>query len=455
MAAPGTLPVDIGSRLELFVDRVLIDRLDNATLKLHTPQPQPLAHHPVTGFYMTMLMDAGLYKAYYRQYADSYTGEQTDGNAGETTRYAESEDGHEWRFPDLGLRTVDGSTHNNAVLADRAPYCHNFSPCWPAHPEATGAGPHRALAGTYHSGLHAFGSVDGLHWELLQEEPVISCAGIGFDSQNVTFWSQVEQCYVCYLRTWETSHGQLRTISRCTSDDYLHWSDPVAMEPNLPGEHLYVSGTHPYFRAPHIYVALPTRFHPGRGASTDILFMATRAGATAYQRLFTEAFIRPGLDPDRWGNRANYAACGIVPTGDSEISIYHTHSGYRYTLRTDGFASVNAGYQLGELLTQPLIFEGSQLSLNYSTSAAGSLQVEVLDAAGQPIPGFGLADSRTLVGDRIEESVQWESHGDLQQLAGTPVRLRFVLRECDLYAMRFAASAGARTERQSTPTRER
>ncbi len=35
--APAAEPIDVGSRLELFVDRHLIDRLDGGALKLHAP----------------------------------------------------------------------------------------------------------------------------------------------------------------------------------------------------------------------------------------------------------------------------------------------------------------------------------------------------------------------------------------------------------------------------------
>ena len=51
------------------------------------------------------------------------------------------------------------------------------------------------------------------------------------------------------------SEGKLRTIHRRTSKDFINWTEPAAMNPNLPGEHLYTSQTHPFFRAPHIYVA--------------------------------------------------------------------------------------------------------------------------------------------------------------------------------------------------------
>jgi hypothetical protein len=440
-------PVDVGSRLELFVDELLIDRLDNAALRLHQPQRQPLARDPVKGSYLSVICDGDHYRAYYRQYAESYTGERFDGNIGETTRYAESTDGLEWTFPELGLVKVDGSRANNAILAACPPFCHNFAPCHPRDPRAEPGMAHLALAGVHQSGshamdaadgLHAFASADGIHWRMPQKDPVITCDDFAFDSQNVSFWSQVEGCYVCYFRTWESTAGRLRTISRTTSADYLHWSEPVAMDPNLPGEELYVSGTHPYFRAPHIYVATPTRFLPRRGESTDVLFMATRAGATRYARLFTEALIRPGLDPDSWGNRANYVACGIVPTGPDEMSMYHCRTGIRYTLRTDGFVSVNAGYAPGELLTKPLLFAGSELLLNYSTSAAGSVQVEIQGIDGRPLPGFALDDCQEIVGDHIERAVQWQGGPDLGALAGRAVRLRFVLRECDLFSLRFS-----------------
>jgi hypothetical protein len=210
------------------------------------------------------------------------------------------------------------------------------------------------------------------------------------------------------------------------------------MDPNLPGEHLYTSGTHPYFRAPHLYIALPTRFMPERGESTDILFMNSRAGDTHYARTFKEAFVRPGLDESRWGNRANYAAWRVVPTGQDEMSIYVNDR--RYTLRTDGFASLRAGAKGGELLTRPFTFTGDELLLNYSTSAAGSLRVELRDRENRPLPGYRLRDSMPLVGDHIERVVQWKGGASVKSLAGKPVRLRFVLEDGDLYSMRFAAA---------------
>lgn len=435
--------LDIGSRRELFVDRHLVDSLSGADFKMHLPQPVPPAVSPVRGAYMTVLHEGERYRAYYRDYVPGYAGQRHDGNEGEITCYAESRDGREWSFPDLGLLSVDDLRPNNAVLAHQPPYCHNFAPLLDERPDVAPQSRYKALAGTHRKGaragggLHAFESPDGLRWRLMRNEPVIDVPEFAFDSQNVLFWSHEEGCYVCYFRTWQTSHGRLRTISRTTSPDYVHWSEPIAMDPNLPGEHLYTSQTHPYFRAPHIYLALPTRFQPDRGASTDILFMATRAGSQRYDRLFTEAFIRPGLDADRWGNRANYAAAGVVPTGAAEMSIYHAKSGQRYVLRTDGFISIHAATEPGELRTVPLTFTGNELLVNYSTSAAGRMAVELQQPDGAPIAGFTLDEAVPTIGDAIEQAVAWRGGPDVSSLSGRPIRLRVVLQEADLFSFRF------------------
>ncbi|WP_153557670.1 hypothetical protein [Roseimaritima sediminicola] len=362
----------------------------------------------------------------------------------------------------------------NNVIWTAAPFTHNFAPFLDERPGCPAEERFKAFAGVerpsdYYlswarkhgaskaelerygyvadlpGGVFAFVSADGIRWKRVSDRPVIPVPdGKAFDSQNVAFWSEAENQYVAYVRTWRNPHtggdgirNGLRTISRLTSPDFKNWSEPVAMEPNLPGEHLYTSQTHAYCRAPHIYIATPTRFMPDRGSSTDILFMATRAGSASYSRLFKSAFIRPGLSSKRWGNRSNYAVRNVVPTSKNEMSIYHAKSGVRHVLRTDGFVSVHAGLESGELLTRPLIFEGDELILNVSTSAAGSVQVEVQDANGQPLPGLTLKDCTPIIGDNIEQKVRWRKDSNLDVQAGRPVRLRFVMRECDIYSFRF------------------
>ena len=87
---------------------------------------------------------------------------------------------------------------------------------------------------------------------------------------------------------------------------------------------------------------------------------------------------------------------------------------------------------------KPLKFEGNRLSLNLSTSAAGSVRVEIQDAQGQPIPGFTHDDAQDLYGDSLDLAAAWKDNTtDVSRLAGRPVRLRFVVRDADLYSFQF------------------
>ncbi len=452
MRAVAADPIAIGSRRELFVDRLLVGETKDTALRLHTPQLMlPVSPPRPNGHYATVLKAGDKFQFYYR--ADTIPGNHwkqgwEQYHAGEVTLYAESRDAIRWTLPKLGLYEHPTFPEGNIVLMHEFLVNANFTPFIDTRPGVPAAESYKALGGlAYQSkpdhlavrdkrgpgGLKAFVSPDGIHWKKLRDEPVIPEEwGKYFDSQNYAFWSESEQCYVCYFRRFT---GGLRGIARTTSQDFITWTPFVEMKANLPKEHLYTPGTQPYFRAPHIYVALPTRFMDKRGAATDILFMSTRGG-DAYDREFTQSFIRPGIGKDSWADRANYAAIGIHQTGDAEMSILLT-GGRRYTLRLDGFISVNAPLAGGEFITKPLAFTGSKLELNYSTSAAGQIRVELQDADGKPISGFALDDCDPIYGDHLARVVTWRSNADLAAHAGNPVRLRFEMSDADVFALRF------------------
>lgn len=454
--------IDLGSQRELFVDRYLIEKLDNAELRLHHPRREDIAvkfDKPWEGDfsgYTTVIKDSDLYRMYYRGLPTA----TRDGSPNAVVAYAESKDGITWIKPNVRLFQVDGTTDNNVVMTN-APYTHNFSPFLDERPGAPADEKFKGLAGTDRSGLHAFKSADGLRWTPMQK-PAVFTNGV-FDSQNVVFWSPGEQQYVCYFRTWKKLPGDnYRWVSRTTSKDFLNWTKPEEMDyGDTPPEHLYTSGTHPYFRAPQIYIALAKRFFPHKAAlaadaaktlvqnpgyriaSSDSIFMTTRGGHH-YDRTFMEAFIRPGPSQEDWVARDNTPALGVVPGNNREMFIYRmshyaqpsSHMA-RYTLRLDGFVSVNAPYKGGELLTKPFTFAGTNLTLNFETSSAGGIRVEIQDENGKAFPGYTLADCPEMIGDEIDRVVEWKSGTNMSQLAGKPVRLRFSLKDTDLYSLRF------------------
>jgi hypothetical protein len=455
--AGGAEVLDLGTRRELFVDRCFIGELRGTTLKLHAPQLAPPVTPPrPNGHYATMLRDGDTFRFYYR--GDKVPGTRwQDGwdryQAGQVTLAAESRDAIHWTLPNYGLYSHPTFPQGNIVLADEFLVNHNFTPFIDLKPGVPASERFKALGGGRYQkqfeqfrakygpgGLKAYASADGIRWRRMQEKAVIPEDWGSFDSQNHAFWSEAERTYVCYFRIFD---GGRRSIARTTSDDFIHWTMPVAMKPNAPREELYTAGTQPYFRAPHLYVALPTRFVDKRGAATDIAFMTSRGG-DRFDRTFLESFIRPGLGQSGWANRANYAALGIHQTGPTEMSLFLT-GGRRYTLRLDGFASINAPFSGGEMVTKPMRFEGGELELNFSTSAGGQVLVEIQDIDGAPLPGFALTDCVPIFGDEIARVAKWKNTPDLAAVANRPVRLRFAMEDADLFSFRFRPMSAAGT----------
>ena len=77
------------------------------------------------------------------------------------------------------------------------------------------------------------------------------------------------------------------------------------------------------------------------------------------------------------------------------------------------------------------------MTINYSTSAAGGIRVEIQDADGGAVGGYTLAECQEIIGDQIERVVSWKGGADVSKLAGRPVRLRLVMKDADLYSIRF------------------
>ena len=89
------------------------------------------------------------------------------------------------------------------------------------------------------------------------------------------------------------------------------------------------------------------------------------------------------------------------------------------------------------MITKPLRFTGDKMIINFSTSAAGFVKVELLDLDGNKIEGFELENSTEIIGNEIEKRVSWNGNPDLKKLNGKPVRIRIVLKDADLYSIKF------------------
>ena len=490
-------PIAIGSRRELFVDDFLIEKMTGrAEQRLHQPQAHEIAithDAPWEGSgtgYHSVFKDGGKYRMYYKAWQLTVTapGKVNTGEHPLFTCYAESEDGIHWRKPELGLHEFKGSKANNIVLAPGKMGAANPDPGHIAifkddNPAAAADAKYKAIVRSNSpKGLLALKSPDGLRWSPMSEAPVITDGA--FDSQNLAFWDAQAGLYRAYWRyftggttdekNWKPSG--FRAIRTATSKDFVHWENQQDLRyVDSPNEALYTNQVKPYARAPHLLLGFPTRYIE-RGWSesmralperehrewrskasdrygmvvTEGLFMSSRDGVT-FKR-WNEAFLPPGIErPGTWNYGHQYLVWHLVETKASlegapdELSLYATESYWtdrssalrRYTLRLDGFVSLHAPMSGGEVLTKPLTFTGNSLSMNFASSAAGGVKVEIQDANGKPMPGFTLSDCEEHFGDSLARTVVWKNGTNVSALAGKPVRLRFVLEDADVYSFRF------------------
>jgi hypothetical protein len=479
----------IGNRRELFIDDALLARCTGAELRLHQPVMREVGmvfdrpwEGNMCGGYKTYFRDGDRFRLYYQAWHGAIVEDgDTATMAEEPIRvgYLESADGIHWQRPTLGIVDWNGSTENNLTFAGIGPEqkgIHGFAPFRDANPACTPEARYKALGASnvWPYALYALQSPDGLHWSLLREAP-LAIQG-AFDSQNLAFWDGERGEYRAYVRDF--SGDFFRGILTCTSPDFRHWTPAEWLDyPGAPSEQLYTNQVLPYYRAPHLFLGFPTRYverpwspsiealpEPEHRrlrskvserygtAVTDGLFMSSRDGRTF--RRWGEAFLRPGLRPTgSWCYGDCYQGWGLletasdIPGAPNELSFYAAE-GYwrgtanamrRYTLRLDGFVSLQAPLAGGEAVTHPLQAAGSRLSLNVATSAAGSVRVELQDAAGHPLPGYALDDCWPIIGDTLDYTVRWKAGTDTGPATAQPLRMRLVLRDADVYSFRFEA----------------
>lgn len=456
----------IRDRRELFVDGEMIEETDTNEILHHPVRRELIMNNQADGWvYYTVINDHGLFRMYYLS-MPMYSRDYSQHNPPyHHICYAESTDGIHWVKPSLGLCEYEGSKDNNILfITDTMDAFHVFM-----DPNAPAAERYKSVFTKPGHQLWCATSSDGIRftdgWMLTDKGH--------FDSHNTAFWDENRKQYVCYSRDFHPGSDGIgvRDIRRQVSDDFRHWSEPemISYTESDYDFQMYTNGIQPYFRAPHIYLGFPARYverpewtpnydelcgaghrkwrmqyHKRFGlAVTDGLFMSSRDGISF--RRWNEAFVRPGPESaKRWAYGDCYLAYGMlltdVPGEDSQLSFYADCNNwsdtptqvYRYSLRTDGFVSRSAGYAGASLITKPFSFIGDSLKINFETSAAGSVRVQILDGEGHSLEGF---DSGELFGDSISRNVRFS--GRLAELAGRPVRMKMELRDADVYAFRF------------------
>ena len=305
-------------------------------------------------------------------------------------------------------------------------------------------------------------------------------------------------------RNQRPTGSQGRSVARAESESLSHFDDvedcPVVLgfdekdpqyddpvgKAHIQAVDFYTNATFKYPWAQDAYYMFPSEyFHymtflkdfrkgqPVNAGSLDVRFAASRDGIS-WTRYDRRAFVDLGMK-DQWDSRSIYMAYGIVEGADNnELFMYYCGSNTlhgwdrddqhaqrnkklltraggapaeemcgigRLVVRRDGFISAQADYAGGEFVTPPLTFKGEQLVLNVDTSALGQVRVELLGEDSKPIPSYTLNDCDEIyTANEINRTVTWNGESSLRGLAGRTIRLRFVMRDADLYAFQFKDS---------------
>ena len=495
-AIPGTCKaatiVDVGTRKQLLFDNLFLEKSRGVQVRMNLPHQDPepvlVPDRPwelaIAGS-ATVLFDEGKFRMWYDA---SGPGKPTLFLA-----YAESTDGVHWHKPSLGLVEYDGSKQNN-ILA-------------PSHPDArTGGGTvfrddHGPAAERYkwwskyyasdeqrargiRSGLYAWVSPDGLHWQRLGSDRGYPLSrGNAADTQNVCFWDADVGKYIGFVRKkmqedqTPTRRDSEMWIGLMTSDDFENWT--WAQDIFRADEEFPVPGGKPQWQppvnlyepvgmkvpgVPNAYILLPTPWYHwernGLPSTIDVELATSRDRVHWWQPApeDRQPFLRLGPDGSASSGML-FASPWPVVVGD-EVWIYycgigalHPYPGgggrpshgtgiFRSRIRRDGFVSVDAGYRGGEFTTPVLTFEGGKsLQVSLDGSAGGWLQVELLTAGGVPIPNYELDACDTIRGNSLTKTITWRGRrSDMSRLAHTPIRLRFVMRSMKLFAFQFVES---------------
>jgi hypothetical protein len=408
-------------------------------------------------------------------------------------RYAESSDGKTWTKPKLGLLELNGSRDNNVVFAP------GELPNAFIDPKATDPkGRIKIIAwcgaqkfkGKDVGGLYLFQSADGRDWDPVgtvnysAPNDDTASARVVLDTNQI-LWDRLGKRYYGTFRSFPTHPGlpgfvrdennqttygvvggHRRAVAVSTSPDIVSGWPPsqtilradakddekaarLSKDPaKLDYCELYIMPTFVYGNH---YLGMVSLLFNIDGSDTvsgagDVQFTFSHDGMKWHRQPERQTFVAPtskGLVPC-------YAQCSEPLVIGDEMWIYYSEADSAHpktgdlsqihgaSWRRDGFVSLDATEKPAVLTTHPLKFTGSKLVVNANVADGGLLRVGLVNEAGQPIPGLGIADCDPLRRNHVAKEVTWRQRSDISALTGKPLRLAIELTQGSLYSFRTA-----------------
>ncbi|MDC0935544.1 hypothetical protein OAS39_04595 [Pirellulales bacterium] len=464
--------VEVGLRKQLFIDDYIVASTEGTTRKLHQPvkhEGNPVISPPAPqpGKEELLLLGGSvIYDEEERLFKMWY-----EANNAKRTRaamaYATSTDGINWDMPCFNTISYPewdapacNSGKNNFLWGETTIEMYTelvLSVLKDPH-ETDPARRYKMVyrkddAGAGTGSVWTNVSPDGIHWTH-ETSSIIQDA----DSFHSALWDPGLGKYVVHSRFNRNNHPTLppqRQVLQSESDDFVNWTTyGVILKPDErdpPDAQFYNMEWMPY---EGVFVGFPAVFHTVSDR-IDVQLAFSRDDRNWERAGDREVFIPNSQTPGDYdyGMIWNVLQHPVV-VGD-EIFIYYNgasglHGAYwsgdpqggvigLAKLRLDGFVSIvdDAGPGPGTLTTKPLTTSGQSLVVN-ADAKSGSIQVEILDSAGVPVPGFGKADSDPITGDDVRHVVTWNGKCSLAALGGGPFSLKFHVEGAALYSFVFS-----------------
>ncbi len=393
-------------------------------------------------------------------------------NDGSLELYATSPDGIHWTKPILGLRSWHGSTSNNMYFT--RPTAGGMTSVMHT-PWETDPGLRYKFMNKDDIGYYAGWSPDGIHVTDAPNNPVFN----GGSDVGHFLWDPHTRQYLGYVKNaWYDANGlKRRAVALTATTNITHWpaeklifwpdtfDDRWAPAGTLQRTHFYGFAVFPYesMYLSFLWIFRATDAEGYYVGPTFVELASSHDGMHWTRQEGDRPPILPQGPPGAWDDGQVYTARAPVLEGDTlklwyggfndlhGVALTKMTGGIGLaTLRKDGFASLDAGSNVGTILTRVLSGASGQLRVNYR-AAGGWLKVEVLDEDGQGLPGYGHADCVALTGDSVSQPVVWGSHSELP--AGQPrLRLRFLLQNASVYS--FMAGMSVTVQQPPTITRQ-
>jgi hypothetical protein len=291
-------------------------------------------------------------------------------------------------------------------------------------------------------------SPDGIHWTPAAKNPVLP--GFISDTGQCVLWDPGLQKYVAYVRM---RSGGRRSVGRTESTDFETWTPPETVytpgpEDDARGWQFYsLSATlyqGLYIGLVWIFPAVPASMD--WNADTPVTWpelVVSREGIDWERVAFGKPFLPPG-PAGSFDHRQIRTASSLVVLDDRILLLYagspHPHvKEHNFdiglaTLRLDGFVSLTAGEDEGTLLTKPLRFDAGTLRINAAVQPGGYVKAELLDAPGQPRPGYEVDHCQAFQGDSLNGELTWAGKAAVPPSAPDGTRIRFLLKKAKLYS---------------------